>query len=134
MDLFSLEISHNGYKTLNYQFFISFNMQTFLCDKLDTRTICIRVLHPHRFCPRMIGPHMLQTNVFTSPYVSSLKELGCSKRPFPYLYVLVHFIPKEKGVISNFCSLNFFFIRKAQKHLGTFKDWLYSICWAISLN
>ncbi len=63
-----------------------------------------RMLHPcmfrsSMFCPRTKRPRTLYPDVFASPYISALKELGCSKHLFPVCYVPVPFIPQGKGCI-----------------------------------
>jgi hypothetical protein len=69
-----------------------------------------RTSHPHTFCPRMIGPDTLVHKDFLSPYISSLKELWCSKRLFHDCYISVCFIPKGKEYVFNFLFPDFYFI------------------------
>jgi hypothetical protein len=53
---------------------------------------------------------------FTSPYVSSLKEPVCIKRPLPDRYFLVRFIPKGKGYVFKLLFPEFL-CGKDRKHL-----------------
>jgi hypothetical protein len=65
------------------------------------------------------------SNFFMPLYVSSLKEPGCSKCPFPGHYVPYISSLMEKGAFSNLCSLIFFFFfwgGVIQKHLVKLKE------------
>jgi hypothetical protein len=53
---------------------------------------------PKRFRPCALRPRTVHPDFFMSLYVSSLKDLGCSKPPHT-------FHPMKRGVLSNFCSL-----------------------------
>jgi hypothetical protein len=70
-----------------------------------TSMIHPRALRPRTLRPNTMQPCMLYPEVFMSPYVSSLTELGGSKRPFP---VPVHFIPKGKRCIFKLLIPDFF--------------------------
>jgi hypothetical protein len=48
-----------------------------------TSMICPGTLGPRMFRPYTIRPRTVHPHFFNSPSVSSLKEPGCSKRPFP---------------------------------------------------
>jgi hypothetical protein len=54
------------------------------------------MIYLRTFRPFVIQPLTVHPDFLTSPYVSSLKEPGCSKHPFPDRYIPEHFIPNGK--------------------------------------
>jgi hypothetical protein len=69
---------------------------------------------PPMLCPRIFHPCMIQPcTSLHPPYVSSLKDPGCSKRPFHERYDSVCFISNRKGLVFKLCSL-FFSVEKTK--------------------
>ncbi len=58
-----------------------------------------RTLRPRTFCPCAKRPRAVHPDFLTFPYVSSLKEPGCSKRPFSDCNVPACFIHNGKGSV-----------------------------------